>query len=267
MAVGTRLPAEALVALERLRVEPSGRYEAHLAEESRVISLRSGTLTVSIDERSPEPALLAARQPATPADRPRVIPSGSAVALTAGDLLALPAPTRYVLSNDASAVAEALVVAVYAPGAPGRAAARVDPAYGATGSGASADEHQTSFAGVAVEPLTGGRLTALPPDLAAVHVGTATLFPGARLGPFETVGPVLLHAAAGTLDVDAPTGAVWVRRGGEGRSGDLDREPFVSGDGALIRSGAVVSVSNPGNAPAVVLVVAIVPDGDPDLAP
>jgi hypothetical protein len=238
---------------------------------SRLVYVQAGTPTVRIHPAAPVPALLAPGPADAAADRPTEVAPGAEATLAPGDLLALPAATRFTLLNDAGVAAEVfLLVADPADGLT-PPTGRPDPAFTSAGAGApllnryGADiDPGTATASppveVTVEQVAGGRTTGLPAGPARVAVGRATLAPGSELRALETTGPALLCVEGGTLGFTTSDGAAWETRGPDRASTEQGEGMLAVGDGALLQPGSGIVLRNPGDEPVVVLLVTILPD-------
>ncbi len=239
--LATPLPASQAVALERLTYPAGWHREAEVASELRVIYVEAGSLTVSIDGRSPGPALLAPVAAAGAEGRPTAVAPGTEAVLSAGDFLALPPRTSHAVRNDGGTPTQALAQTGAGLAVPWDGALQARPD------------------GLIVRPLAGGRTTPLPAGPAGVALGRATLEPGAAFSTHALAGPALLAVEAGSVGLEVDNGVAWVTRGSPRSSGDVEAGWLAAGDGALLRPGTAVAVRNVGDEPLVILVLAIAP--------
>jgi hypothetical protein len=70
---------------------------------------------------------------------------------------------------------------------------------------------------------------------------------------------MLLAADTGTAHFAVTGGTAWVRSGAHGTSQDRTTGTLEAGDGALVPPGVAITVRNAGDAPAVVLVLTLIP--------
>ena len=266
-----RLPERPVVELERLEIPPGGDLEAWRPAEARLVYVEAGKLTVEIAPDSEGTALLAPAPAEGSKAPPPGVGAGAVETLGAGEFLALPPLTAYVLRNDGAVPAVALATAVSRAGAATHAAGScgfadsdgsVQCLAGSAGSSGPSDRAETAPA-VAVWPLAGGRTTALPPGPLAAAVGRATLAPGAGLPVDMKAAAVLVYVEAGTLGLRTDLGRSWVRRGGTGVGREVESGTLGAGDGILLRLGTAASLRNVGDEPLVVVVVNISPVGGP----
>jgi hypothetical protein len=218
--------------------------------ESRLLEVESGTLTVSIAADSAGPAMLL-KEGSTASDVSQEVGRGTSARLASGDLIALPSTTSYLIGNDGTGPATALVAAFFAPDDPMRAVARADPSL-------------PPSAGpwppvLAVETLIGGSADDLPGGEATVGFGRAVLEPGGSIQALTPRAPLMVSMVTGTVVLTASNGTAWVRSGVSGASQDMADGLLAAGDGALLTTGATVSLLNAGAAPAVVQIAAVSP--------
>jgi hypothetical protein len=258
--LGTLLPAFQVVALERLSVAPGGRLETELPDEARLLYLEGGTLAVAVVPGSPGSALLSSAGAADAAGQPMEVGPGASARLQAGDLLALPPLTAYLLRNDGAAPAAALVFAVHRPGAAAYASAPCDSSSleMTSSCSAAATPSPAMFVG---QPLAGDRTTALPPGPATVAIGRVVLAHGADLVIPAVSGPVILYVEAGTPDLETGAGTAWIG-GGESGGRRAAAEALGAEDGVLFEAGTAATVRNGGETAATLLVATLLPSGD-----
>jgi predicted ester cyclase len=250
-SIGTSLPSNAGLALERIVLPPGGQIQGP-AQESRLVEVETGNLTVAVDTTSIGSADVLSPDPNATSDGSRRLEPGSGATLATGGLIALPVSTSYLLSNAGPESSTLLVASFFPADDPKRAAPPSDPSL-------------PSDAGpwpsnLDVQPLAGGSVTNLPPVSVTAGIGRMILAPGAWLSALTTTGPLLGVVESGTLDFAMSDGTVWVRTGSNGASRDRAAGSLQAGDGALLPPDATFSLRNSGDAPAVVLVVAITPN-------
>jgi hypothetical protein len=248
---GTPLPAEPGLAFERVTFRPGDHAEGS-ARETRLLRLESGTLTVSIDADSAEPAFVTVGTDDATAGTPRPAAAGATLTLSSGDSVALPISSAYTIRNDGVVAATALAVAVYAADEPSRSAPPADPALPAPLSPWPVE--------LGVQSLVGGTAHGLAEGRATARLGRVTLAPGAALPPLATSGSLLLSVETGSADYAATNGAAWVRNGTNGASQEMTTGLLAAGDGALLSAGVAITFRNTGDVPAVVWLLTLVPD-------
>lgn len=250
--IGTGLPPKAGLALERLVLPPGEQIEGP-AEESRLVEVEAGTVTVSVDADSVGSASLLSPGSDTAGDGARTLRPGSRATLATGDLVALSVSASYVLNNTGTRAAGLLVASFFPADDPRRAAPSSDPAILPQAGPWPPD--------LTPQALAGGSVTNVPPGTTTMGIGRMMLSPGAWLSSLMTPGPLLLLVESGTLDFALPTGTAWVRSGANGASTNRAAGSLQAGDGALLAPGATVSLRESGDAPAVVLIVAVTAAG------
>lgn len=262
LSLGARLPTRQVVALERLTYSPRSTGQAQ-ADETRVLFVDSGALTIALDSRSPKPALLSFPGTSDAAGLPRTIAQGSERTLGAGMLVALLEGSRYAIRNNGAEPAEGFALTAFTLDAPGH----VDPAYPdarLSANGPAVDDpgadaiHATD--GKAMMPVAGGLTVALPSAPATVRVGRATLAPRGAIALGKAAGPALLYVEEGTLDLETTNGTAWVHRAVDETSRDVAIGTLAAGDGVLVQAGTTTALRNATDSPTVVFVVTITPD-------
>ena len=229
------LPADRVVALDRLAVRPHDRLEAAFVDGATALYVESGSIVLSLDPDA----------------------GGLTRELSAGALVVLSSPTHYEVRNDREDPAALVRLTLYSGEAAAASASRLDPADGVPGPVIEGQE--------AASPIAGGvTLTAMPSGAAAVVIGRAVLAPGAVLPAHQTAGPVLLTVEAGVLELEIDGDRAWVTSGANGASHHTADASLVAGDGAQVPSGAGVVLRNSGADPLVVLLISIVPAEEED---
>jgi predicted ester cyclase len=186
--------ARAVVSLERRTYAPGDERVLGDDGVARIVFVESGTLTGAGETTSmaggghpvPRPVLLAGRGTVVAGTPPALPDSRRPIALTPGDLVAIPPAGRLATRNDGAATAVAVAVGVAVPDR--------------LASGMLAPEGVA--AGAVVPP--GAMLVAGRHVLAA---GRLALAPGATLAFPASAGPLLVVVEAGQLTVATPDGA------------------------------------------------------------
>jgi mannose-6-phosphate isomerase-like protein (cupin superfamily) len=198
-----------------------------------LLVVEAGTLSARIDgsaryARAGEEEMAASGDVTLGAGDALVVPAGVATAFrnegptTAVALAALVAPARRVAWNRTPALAEAVSKADHWP--------------------------VTGAAGVAAQPLAGGRVADTPDGPATIEVGQVTLRSGASR-PLATAGPVALAVTAGVLTVVAGQSQIWVEHtsGEDEWIAPGEEVVLLPGDGVLFQAGIVGSIRNDGS--------------------
>lgn len=251
--LGSSLATGRGVALERLTLPVGGNREPVHSSTSRLIYLDRGSITLAVDPASPAPALAFVAGGAADL-RPTVVAPGTELPLTTGAAVALRAETRFALRHGGGGPAPGLVSVAFPYGYTGPLQPS-GPGANPTGRGVPSAPDWTPVAsrsGSATDPL--------PDSPLVVGFGRATLSPRATLSLGDATGPVLLGVEAGSLAVQTGNGKFVVRRGASGATGASSAAVLGAGDGAIVPSGAAVSLRAVGAAPAAALVVTLLPD-------
>jgi predicted ester cyclase len=250
--IGTSLLAGAGLALERIVLAPGDRIQGP-ASESRLVEIETGTLAVTVAADSVGSASKLSPHSDAASTGPWTLTPGTEATLATGDLLALPVSTSYVLGNTGTEPCTLLVASFFPADDPRRAAPSSDPSI--------LPQAGPWPRNVTPQPLAGGSVTDVPPGATTAGIGRINLAPGAWLTTLAAPGPVLAFVEAGTIDFAMSNGTAWVRSGVNGASRDSAAGSLQTGDGALLPPGATFSLRNSADAPAVVLVVAVTPNG------
>jgi hypothetical protein len=86
-----------------------------------------------------------------------------------------------------------------------------------------------------------------------------TLASGAAIAELTAPGPLLLTVETGAVDVGVTTGSAWIRDGITCATQVAKSGSLRAGDGAFVPAGGVISLGNPDDPPAVIVLLAIVP--------
>jgi hypothetical protein len=232
---GIEVTSPALLALDRLVIPPDASFSATGADETRLLFVEAGMVTVVATPRGGDESTGQAPQPSR---------------LVAGDLLSLPTRSRIELHNTGGAPASMLVLAAGLQDQESRPPAEVETAF----QGWHAALPRISQSGATVAPLTGAVATSLPGEGASVAAGRVTLAPAATLSIAPAAGPYLMVVNQGTLEITAQGEPVWVYHG-EGRAETAATLGVATG--ALLQAGTTATFRNTGNDPAVMTVIAI----------
>ena len=105
-------------------------------------------------------------------------------------------------------------------------------------------------AGVAAQPLAGGRVADMPIGSAEIGMGQITLHPE-ESRPLATTGPVAIAVAAGVLTIAAGPRQIWLEHasGEDEWIAPGEEAALLPGDGVLFHAGFVGLIRNDGSGP------------------
>lgn len=215
-------PAERVVTMSRVSLEPGGWRRDPAASGPRLIVVEAGEVAVTVAADGAPAALPGVDAMTLGAEEWRIVPEGAASAVR----------------NAGSTPAEFLEVLVAASAAqPGSAAPTVE--------------------GATTRLLAGGQAATTPTGPAVLAVGRATFPPGSTLAWTESADVVLLVVEEGALAFVTEGDAAWVSRaaGGVGRAAGL--ATLTAGDGALIGARAGTELHNASDEQAQVVIVTL----------
>jgi hypothetical protein len=259
----TILPGgEPSLTLDRLTLPPAGSFAAASLKEKRWLFVQSGTVVVNSTRResTKETVLSAPIGPVEPDDGKGEIRNPATT--KTGDFFELPLFSKTEIRNTGSSSASLLVFAVGTPdplgdgqadpaGHSGQAPVSAELSWPGWGTSAP----RVSENGATLVSLTGTVQPALPAERSILTVGSVTLAPGAEL-VMQPTGPFVLAVDDGLLDVVSEGLPAWIY---DGSGSELSVGTVHAGGGAILASGAVVSLRNLSADPASITMFAIVP--------
>jgi quercetin dioxygenase-like cupin family protein len=256
------MPLERTVTLDRLTIPPGASFAAANADEARWLFVETSAVTVTMDRLESTKALVLGS-------------SGKTVALAAGrnepqkpdpagsdDFFPLPVWSTVTIHNVGDESATLLVLAAGSPGGIGNV--QVDPAGHGGKTPAATDlgwpgwgigAPRISESGALLASLIGSVDTTFPDKQTVITIGRMTLAPGSTVAT-HAAGQDLLLVDSGTLDfvTDGTTARIY-----QGASSNVSVGTAGPGASVILPEGAVASLSNLGDSPVVLTVVAIVP--------
>lgn len=234
-------PAPRNVTVERLAVAAGARWRSAV-DAPRLLLVETGTIRAEVAGAIPGAPSRATPAPAATATKavPTASPVRRETMLGVGQTVVVPAGARAELTNDGAEEARLLAVVFAVPAAPGGPPPSPAPLPAGT--------DRTVLAGGLGTDLRAGPVT--------VAIGRMTLARGGRLDVDHAAGPILLAVDGGRLAVRS-AGRFWARRGVDGMSAATTVATLAAGDGSLHDRADFVTLGNPGDQPAVALVVTL----------
>ena len=227
-------PAPRVVTVDRVTLEAASQWSSR-ATGPHLLYLEEGHLLVHLRQGRGGGA-----EP-TPMDPVAPLSAGQSVAITAG--------TAFAMSSVGMGATRVVVVSWDVPQVPGGNLV-----------------HDALPPGVARQTLAGGMATDVGVGPTVVTLGQLILASGAQLSLSSAKGPILLAGDDGQFGMVA-TESAWIRSGRDGVSRHTQEARLAPGDGALLRAEGVTLIQNMGDAPVVVLGLALVGAGLSDPLP
>ena len=183
--------------------------------------------------------------------------STGAMTLHVGDGLVLPTVTTAAFRNDESVPVVALAAGVFPTHMEQDSSTPVGTSPDRMGSARWIDDGAPRMS---VQPLVGGWVVDLAKGSAALTLRRVTLRPGDS-APLTAAGPIALAIETGALTLSAGGGLIWVQHpnGGDEWTAPASVATLLSGDGALLQTGAIATVRNDGSGPLLLLEFAVTP--------
>lgn len=245
-----RHPVDRKVTLDRLTIAPGERLLAGGHNELHWLLGETDHITVTTT-----PSL--GEDEATPT----AASSSHETRLHAGELLALPPESQTEVRNSGVDMVNLLVVTVSEPAEPpyyydsptltAQRAPGPTTGWPQWKTGAS-----IRLGGATMTTLTGNVETAMPEGQADLTVARVTLAPGAVLASLALKGPCLLVVNSGSLDLFSRGAPPQIY---QEDAGFLNAGTLAADTGALLPSGAIANLHNPGVDPTVVTLIALLP--------
>jgi len=245
-APGTRR----FVSLRRLGFAPGATATVDGVAGQRILYLERGSLSLTLAGDGQQAAVLRRASAVADAVGRVLIEPGRRVTLKQGDLVLVPTLQSVTIRNVAADASTALDMVRQEPTATADQGDRLHPT--------------PTPPGLTVQYLAGRMAVETWDGSAALALGQAMLPPGAALGARPTSGLALVAVEAGHVRLNLSAGTAWiVERDGGATSltpGADQAEATLDGAAADILPDAVATMSNVGNAPALVLILTLRPD-------